>query len=93
MPGRERDVVEWRKAFIREVQRGKSMTALCREFGVSRATGYRWLRRFREEGVAGLRDRANAPRRPARGPRSGSGTREIIGIRSEIHPAARKTRA
>ncbi len=94
MPWRERDAVELRKQFIREVLRGEeSMTLLCEEFGVSRATGYKWLRRFREEGVAGLRDRSRAPRRPARGPRHGGGTREVIGIRSQIHPAAKKTRS
>ena len=33
--------------------------------GVSRATAYKWLRRFREEGLSGLEDRSSAPlRRP-----------------------------
>lgn len=33
--------------------------------GVSRATAYKWVRRFREEGIAGLEDRSSAPtRRP-----------------------------
>jgi transposase InsO family protein len=31
--------------------------------GVSRATVYKWLRRFREEGPAGLEDRSSSPRR------------------------------
>ena len=31
--------------------------------GVSRATVYKWLRRFREEGVAGLEDRSSRPHR------------------------------
>lgn len=30
---------------------------LCRRFGVSRKTGYKWIRRFEEEGPAGLLDR------------------------------------
>ncbi len=92
MPKREKDVVAWRKEFIRGVLGGKSMTRLCEEFGVSRATGYRWLNRFREEGLDGLRDRSRAPRRPARGPRHGGGTREVIGIRSQLHPAAKRKR-
>ena len=34
--------------------------------GVSRATAYKWLRRYRVEGVAGLEDRSAAPRRRPR---------------------------
>ncbi|MGH7425773.1 MAG: helix-turn-helix domain-containing protein [Candidatus Methylomirabilales bacterium] len=30
--------------------------------GVSRACAYKWLKRWREEGVAGLQDRSSAPR-------------------------------
>jgi transposase InsO family protein len=39
-----------------------SFAALCRQFGISRDTGYRWLRRWREEGGAGLVERSRAPR-------------------------------
>lgn len=35
--------------------------AICRRFGVSRRTGYKWLERYREEGVEGLKDRSRAP--------------------------------
>ena len=28
-----------------------SMTELCERFGISRKTGYKWLDRYREEGV------------------------------------------
>ncbi len=38
------------------------MTALCEEFGISRKTGYKWLERYRERGVAGLEERSRAPR-------------------------------
>jgi len=38
-----------------------SMTALCEEYGVSRKTGYKWLRRFELEGSAGLAERSHAP--------------------------------
>jgi transposase InsO family protein len=37
--------------------------------GVSRATGYKWVRRFRQDGAAGLTDRSSRPRSsPARTP-------------------------
>jgi len=45
------------EAFIR---RGKAMSELCAEYGVSRKTGYKWLERFATEGVSGLDDRSRA---------------------------------
>ena len=38
-----------------------TMAELCERFGVSRKTGYRWVRRFGEEGPAGLEDRSRRP--------------------------------
>jgi transposase InsO family protein len=46
---------------------GKPVAMVAHELGVSRATGYKWLRRYRAEGVAGLADRSS---RPARSPRA-----------------------
>jgi len=44
--------------FVQTAQRGVlSMTELCRAFGVSRKTGYKWLDRFEAEGAAGLEER------------------------------------
>lgn len=43
-------------------RREEPMAALCRRFGVSRRIGYKWLARYREDGVAGLADRSRAPR-------------------------------
>jgi putative transposase len=39
---------------------GEKMAVLCREFGISRKTGYKIFNRYREEGHRGLEDR---PRR------------------------------
>ena len=44
---------------------GKPVAMVAHELGVSRATGYKWLRRYRAEGAAGLMDRSS---RPARSP-------------------------
>ena len=45
-------------------------TTLCRAFGVSRQSGYKWLARFLRDGRAGLRNRSRRPRRtPNRMPR------------------------
>jgi len=37
------------------------MAALCRHFGISRKTGYKWLRRYTEAGPAGLQHQSRAP--------------------------------
>ena len=42
-----------------------NVAALCREFNVSRETGHKWLRRFREQGYEGLEEKS---RRPAKSP-------------------------
>ena len=37
------------------------MTEACREFGISRPTGHKWLQRYDDEGLEGLYDRSRAP--------------------------------
>src|SRR3954452_4317154 len=67
MAWEEHHVVEIRERFILRAQSPKeSMSALCREFGVSRKTGYKWLERFGREGLEGLKDRSRRPRLSAR---------------------------
>jgi transposase InsO family protein len=47
----------------------QSMTELCREHGISRECGYRWVRRYRRSGLAGLveldRDAVSHPNQTA----------------------------
>jgi transposase InsO family protein len=38
-----------------------SMTELCEVFGVSRKTGYKWLKRYEQAGMEGLRELSRAP--------------------------------
>lgn len=38
-----------------------NLTALCREFAISRQTGYVWLKRYRSVGAAGMVDRSRRP--------------------------------
>lgn len=38
-----------------------SFAELCRRYGVSRKTGYKWLARYQEHGLEGLRDQSRAP--------------------------------
>lgn len=61
------------------------ISTLCRRFGVSRKTGYKWLSRYREGGESGLEDRS---RRPHHSPGRSSVSTEamVILVRGE-HPA------
>ena len=54
--------VDKRMQFVMAVvDREEGFAAVCRQFGVSRKTGYKWLERYREGGVEGLLDRSRAP--------------------------------
>ena len=51
--------------FVIRLKDGESMAALCREFEISRKTGYKFLERYQECGLEGLTDRARRPFRYA----------------------------
>jgi len=62
MPWKETCAMEERIKFISHYLDGElSLAALCREFGISRKTGYKLVRRFIEASVDGLKDRSRAP--------------------------------
>lgn len=49
MPWEKRTVEEQRKAFVAAAENKKeSISALCRKYGISRKTGYKWLNRAKE---------------------------------------------
>jgi len=41
---------------------GANIAALCREYGISRQTGHKWLRRYHEHGPLGLVEQSRRPR-------------------------------
>ena len=62
MPWRETCTMEERLKFLLAWDRGDvSVSELCRHYGISRKTGYKWFHRHRCEGVTGLADRSRAP--------------------------------
>lgn len=62
MSWKETCAMEERMRFIVAVEEGdESFAALCRRFEVSRQSGYKWLARYREAGVEGLREHSRAP--------------------------------
>jgi putative transposase len=55
-------VVDERMRFVMAVEaKEEPFAAICRRFRVSRRIGYKWLDRYRAEGVEGLQDRSRAP--------------------------------
>jgi len=42
-------------------QEGANIKELCRRYNISRTTAYKWLKRFEEEGAAGLIDQSRRP--------------------------------
>lgn len=62
MPWREVSAVEQREEFVRLAgQEGANVRELCRRYGVSPTTGYKWLARHAASGREGLADRSRRP--------------------------------
>jgi len=55
-----------RKLLVDRVLAGHRPSEVAKQLGVSRQTVYKWVRRFRVEGAAGLRDRSSRPLHPGR---------------------------
>lgn len=63
MPWRECNQMDERLRFVARILDGEKMSAVCREFGISRKTGYKIFNRYKDEGLKGLEDRARSPYR------------------------------
>lgn len=90
MPWKESDTMSLRIEFVLFAQQpGSNIRALCRRYQISPRTAYKWLRRYREEGVEGLRDRS---RRPRHSPRSSAAAtvQSVLALREETGWGGRK---
>src|SRR5690606_34802408 len=65
MPWQECSVMEERLRFVARLLEGEGMSEVCREFGISRKTGYKIFRRYKDEGLEALNDRSRRPVRYA----------------------------
>ena len=65
MPWKECKPMDERLKFIARLLEGEQMAPLCREFGISRVTGYKIFNRYKECGLDGLNDRSRRPYRQA----------------------------
>jgi len=62
MPWKETTPVDQRMRWIGALSTCRwTMLELCRLYGISRKTGYKWARRYGEEGLEGLKDRSRRP--------------------------------
>jgi len=65
MPWKECSVMDERLRFVAKLLDGESMTEVCREFGISRKTGYKIFTRYKDYGAEALSDRSRRPVRYA----------------------------
>ena len=82
--GEQVRLTAWRSRILQQAAQEANVAAVCRRFGMSRKSFYKWKRRHVEQGEAGLCDRARAP---LHCPRATS--REVIGkilyLRQQYH--------
>jgi transposase InsO family protein len=85
MPWKSGTIMDSRLEFVRLAEQGGvSVAELCRRFGISRETGFLYLRRYRESGVDGLKDRSRRPHSSPRRTPAAMETR-IVELR-DAHP-------
>lgn len=86
MPWNTRDAMSLKEEFIAlALHPDSNKRELCRRFGISPQTGYKWLKRYETEGLAGLQERS---RRPLGSPRQTATPLEdeVVALR-RAHPA------
>lgn len=86
MPWKAQDIMSLKQEFVLLAQQdGANRRELCRRFGISPPTAYKWLRRYKDEGCAGLIEQS---RRPASSPGICAGDIEdaVVALRGK-HPA------
>ena len=91
MPWRSSSIMDERIRFvISAINDSDSISSLCRQFGISRQTGYRWLGRYRQCGsITSLVDRSRRPHRsPSRTPPQIE--QQVIALRKRYSWGARK---
>lgn len=87
MPWKDKTVEELRKEFVETAKSSRNFSQLCREFGITRKTGYKWIER--DNMSEGLSDKSRKPGTIAN--KTDSETEQkIIQMRSEYGWGAKK---
>lgn len=64
MPWDSKGLMLLKEEFIRKIEgKAGTVTQLCQKYKISRKTGYKWLSRFRRDGILGLSNRSRKPLR------------------------------
>lgn len=94
MPWKAQTPMSQRQDFVQQASMGGvNVSQLCREFGISRKTAYKWLRRYQASGLPGLE---NQSRRPHHSPKQTPDQIEAVLLAArQQHPSwgARKLKA
>ena len=62
MPWKKSEPMDQRLEFSCKALRGGNFRALCREYGISAKTGYKWQERFLRDGANGMMEESRRPR-------------------------------
>jgi transposase InsO family protein len=92
MPWKESSVMEERLRFVARLLEGEQMSDMCREFGISRKTGYKIFQRYKEHGTEAFTDRSRRPVRYANQLPQQVETAIVTLKRDKPHWGARKIR-
>ena len=65
MPWKVSNPMDERVRFVARLLDGEKMAVVCREFGISRKTGYKFFKRYKNSGLSGLKDQSRRPYRQA----------------------------
>jgi putative transposase len=62
MPWKERRTMGLKLDFVEKVEKGATIAGACREHGITRTTGHKWWKRYKEGGYAALDDESRRPK-------------------------------
>jgi putative transposase len=61
MPWKETQKMDQRTEFVMKSMKTNNFRELCREYGISTKTGYKWKQRFLEQGLGGMQEESRRP--------------------------------
>ena len=67
MPWETKTKMNQRMEFVMRAQTTENFRALCREYGISPKVGYKWSRRFVQNGLGGLNEESRRPKTSPKG--------------------------
>jgi transposase-like protein len=62
MPWKESESMDQRREFALKALGAPNFRELCREYGISPKTGYKWRERFLRQGLEGMEEDSRRPR-------------------------------